>query len=130
MKFLTFDNAKQQSQLMKASLEKIIMRQQRKGISTIINGVHIVPEALNGINQNVNLCFINLFVSNEAEFNNRLRVRNPDKYTAENISLAFQTNLDLHMSTKKIAKNSKLLFRFFYLSKIGSIFADDYYLQW
>jgi 2-phosphoglycerate kinase len=42
-KFLRYQEAKKQCNYMRKSFEKIISRQKRKGITTIINGVHIVP---------------------------------------------------------------------------------------
>lgn len=109
-RIFSFRDAKNQSQLMRFSLEHIINRQKRKGISTIINGVHIVPEILDGISENINMCFINLYFSTETELVRRLKSRNSKKYTDENISLAFQTNCELYASTKKMAKRSAQIF--------------------
>lgn len=46
---------------MKKSLEKIVGRQKRKGIATIINGVRIVPKVLDGLYENDNIVFLICF---------------------------------------------------------------------
>ena len=102
MKFLSFEEAKQQCRIMKNSFEKIIARQQRKGIPSIINGVHIIPEILDGIAQNHNIVYINLFINNQLEIYNRLKGRDPEKYNAISMQLIYQTNLDLYLSTSKL----------------------------
>ena len=49
--------ALEQCQIMKASIRNIIDRQQRKGIPTIINGVHILPELLYDYLKSLARCF-------------------------------------------------------------------------
>lgn len=110
MKFLSFYEAKQQCGYMKKSLEKIVARQQRKGIPSIVNGVHIIPEVLNGIAENQNIIFINLFINNENELYNRLKERNPNKYSLDKIPLIYQTNIDLRLSTLKLAADDRNIF--------------------
>ncbi len=108
-KLLTIDEAKEQCLFMKNSIEQIIARQQRKGISSILNGVHIIPEILNGIAQNKNVIYLNLFVTNEDVIHKRIFNRNPTSYMLEHIPLIFQTNKDLFISTDKLVqKNSKV----------------------
>ena len=68
MKLLSFTEVSLQCTHMKKSIIKIIERQQRKGISTIINGVHIVPEILAELGEKKNIIFINLFISDENKF--------------------------------------------------------------
>ena len=109
-KLLTFDEAKEQCTFMKSSLEQIVARQQRKGISTIINGVHIIPEILNGIAQNHNIIYINLYVTNKDAIYNRIVNRNPTSYMLNDISLIFKTNIDLFKSTENFVKNGNKLF--------------------
>lgn len=109
-KLLTFDEAKEQCTIMKHSFEQIIARQQRKGIPTILNGVHIIPEVLNGIAQNQNVIYINLYVTNKETIYNRIVNRNPSSYMLNDIPLIFQTNNDLFESTEKLIKNGNKLF--------------------
>lgn len=91
---------------MKKSFEKIVARQQRKGIPSIINGVHIIPEVLNGLGQNHNIIYITLYINNEHEIYNRLFNRDPNSYMLNHISLIYQTNVDLYLSTSKLANSS------------------------
>lgn len=109
-KLLNIDEAKEQCTFMKSSLEQIVARQQRKGISTIINGVHIIPEILNGIAQNKNIIYINLYVTNRDTIYNRIKNRNPNSYMLNNIQLIFQTNNDLFESTEKLVKEGNKMF--------------------
>lgn len=109
-KLLTFEEAKEQCTFMKSSFEQIVARQQRKGISTILNGVHIIPEILNGIAQNQNIIYINLYVTNKDTIYNRIVNRNPNSYMLNDISLIFKTNIDLFESTEKLVKNGNKLF--------------------
>lgn len=103
MKLLTFDEAKMQCETMKKSFELIVARQKRKGIASIINGVHIIPEILNGIAENNNIIYINLYISNEQEIYNRILNRDSSSYMLNYVPFIFQTNTDLYLSTKKIA---------------------------
>lgn len=109
-KLLTFDEAKIQCETMKKSFEKIISRQQRKGIASIINGVHIIPEVLNGITENKNIIYINLYVTNEDEIRKRILFRDPSSYMLEHIPFIFQTNCDLFSSTEKMASKYRYIF--------------------
>ena len=102
-KLLSFSEAKQQCLLMKTSIEYIIARQQRKGICTIINGVHIVPEALVELLNNPLIRFVNLYVSSEENLQKRLEKRDPDSYMLDYIPFIYNTNIDLLNSTQKLA---------------------------
>lgn len=102
-KLLTFDEAKIQCNTMKKSLEHIVARQQRKGIASIINGVHVIPEVLNGIGNNDNIVFINLYVTTEHEIYERILNRDPTSYMLNYIPFIFQTNKDLYLSTEKFS---------------------------
>ena len=102
-KLLTFEEAKMQCKAMKKSFEKIVARQKRKGIASIINGVHIIPEILNGIEENNNIIYINLYISNEQKIYERISNRDSCSYMLNYVPLIFQTNKDLYISTKKIA---------------------------
>jgi len=107
-KLLSFDEAKQQCAFMKKSFEKIVARQQRKGIPSIVNGVHIVPEILDGLAQNHNIIYINLYINSEAEIYRRLINRDPHSYMLNHTSLIYQTNLDLYLSTSSLPKTRNI----------------------
>ena len=101
-KLLTLEEAKEQCIIMKSSIENIVMRQQRKGISSIINGVHIIPEILKELANNSNIVFINLFIDNQETLRKRITQRDPKSYMQHNIPLIFKTNNDLFNSTKNL----------------------------
>lgn len=109
-KILSYDEAKKQCEHMKKSFEKIIGRQKRKGIATIINGVHIVPEILDGLYENNNMVYFNLFINNEYSLSDRWKERDLTKYNAKNLSIAFQTNVALSRSTRVLSKKSGYIF--------------------
>lgn len=109
-KLLSFDDAKFQCEIMKTSFEQIVARQQRKGISTIINGVHIVPEVLADMLQNEKVVFINLYVTKEMEIYKRIFSRDSKSYMLEHIPFIFQTNNDLYFSTEKMAVKYRNVF--------------------
>lgn len=109
-KLLTFDEAKIQCKTMKKSFEQIVARQKRKGIASIINGVHIIPEILNGIAGDKNIIYINLYVTNEQKIYERISNRDSCSYMLNYIPLIFQTNKDLYLSTKKISLNYHYVF--------------------
>lgn len=71
-KIFTYDEMKIQSDIMKCSIERIVLRQQRKHIPTIINGVHIVPEVLSEIANGSNVVFVNLYINNKEVLRKRL----------------------------------------------------------
>lgn len=105
-KLLSFDEAKIQCKTMKRSFEEIVARQQRKGIASIINGVHVIPEILNGIARNNNIVYINLYVTDEQALFQRIFNRDPFSYMLEYIPFIFQTNRELYLSVEKISINS------------------------
>ena len=118
-KFLQYDEAKKQCEHMKKSLEKIIGRQKRKSITTIINGVHIVPEILDGLYENEDIIYFNLFINNKHSLLDRWKERDPIKYTIRNLSIAFQTNLALSASTKILSKKSGNIFNNIDVTKLS-----------
>lgn len=101
-KLLTLEEAKNQCNIMKNSIENIVMRQQRKGIPSIINGVHIIPEVLKELANNPNIIFINLFINNKDALYSRLFRRDPNSYMLQHISFIFKTNIDLFNSTENM----------------------------
>lgn len=109
-KLLSLSEAKQQCEIMLSSFEYIVVRQQRKGIPSIINGVHVIPEILNGLANNHNIIYINLYVNSEQELYKRLVNRNSQSYMLEHIPLIFKTNVDLYCSTTNLANDTPYLF--------------------
>lgn len=109
-KLLSLDEAKKQCEIMFSSIEYIVNRQKRKGISSIINGVHIIPETLNGLVDNKNTIYINLYINNEQELYKRLVNRDPESYMLEHIPFIYQTNIDLYNSTDKLSKDYNYVF--------------------
>ena len=77
--FLSYDMARQQCKIMKNSIINIIKRQQRKGIPSIINGVHIIPEELYLSTPFPNILYINLYIDSEKDLWTRLSKRDPQK---------------------------------------------------
>lgn len=110
MELLSFEDAKTQCRTMKKSFEQIIARQQRKGIASIINGVHIIPEVLNGLAENSNIIYINLYVTDGYEIYKRISSRDTSSYMLKYIPFIFQTNNDLYLSTKRIAMKCHHIF--------------------
>lgn len=109
-KLLTIIEAKEQCILMKRSFEQIIARQQRKGIASIINGVHVIPEVLNGIAENKNIIYINLYVTDEHTIYERIVNRDPSSYMLDHIPFIFRTNNDLFLSTDKLSLSTSYVF--------------------
>lgn len=109
-KLLSFHEAKQQCEFMLSSFEYIVGRQKRKGIPSIINGVHIVPEKLNGLADNQNVIYINLYINNEQDIYKRLVNRNPRSYMLRHIPFIYQTNVDLYTSTERLSKSFPYIF--------------------
>jgi 2-phosphoglycerate kinase len=103
--FLSYDMAKQQCKMMKNSVINIIKRQQRKGIPSIINGVHIIPEELYLSIKSPNIIYINLYVDSENALWKRLKTRNPQKYNPSCIPLLYKTNIDLNNSLYNIPRD-------------------------
>lgn len=102
--FLSYAMARQQCKIMKNSIINIIKRQQRKGIASIINGVHIIPEELYLDLSFPNVIYINLYIDSETILWDRLKNRNPQKYTYDCIPCLYQTNKDLNRSLVHISK--------------------------
>lgn len=102
-KLLSFLEAKQQCILMKNSIRYIIERQQRKGIATIINGVHIIPETLIELLNSPSIYFINLYVRSEESLRQRLSKRDPNSYMLQHVPFIYNANIDLLNSTQRLA---------------------------
>lgn len=102
-KIFNYDELIDQCYIMKKSIEMIVARQQRKGISSIINGVHIVPEVLNGISCNGNVIFINLYIDTPEALRLRLLERDHQKYLPF-LDVSFATNCSLYNSTSLLSQ--------------------------
>ena len=109
-KLLSFTDTKQQCTFMKKSIEKIVERQQRRGIPSIINGAHIVPEILDGILKNRNVVYLNLHMNNQDEIYSRLFKRDPHSFVLNHISLLYETNIALYLSTSALSNKSEHVF--------------------
>lgn len=100
--FLSYDMARQQCRIMKDSIINIINRQQRKGIASIINGVHIIPEELYLNLLFPNIIYINLYIDSQNALWERLKKRDTQKYTYDCVPRLYQTNIDLNNSLLRI----------------------------
>ena len=108
---LSLNEAKQQCRIMKSSIEKIVERQKRKGIPSIINGVHIIPSILNGLCKNNKIIYINLYVNNKKSIYNRIYNRDPNSYMLNNIEFIYNSGKDLFYDTMKLEEtDSHFLF--------------------
>lgn len=106
-KLLSLDEASQQCLYMKASIERIIARQKRKGIPSIVNGVHIIPSILNGICDNKGIIFINLYINNQNSIYERILHRDPKSYMLKHISYIYTSGKELYEDTKKLSEISE-----------------------
>ncbi len=102
---LSLNEAKQQCRIMKSSIEKIVERQKRKGIPSIINGVHIIPSILNGLCKNNKIIYINLYVNNKESIYNRIYNRDPNSYMLNNIEFIYNSGKDLLYDTMKLEES-------------------------
>ena len=109
-KIFNYNELKTQCYIMKKPIEQIVCRQQRKGIASIINGVHIVPEILDGIAQNKNIFYINLYINKKDILIKRLAHRDKNKYMPY-LDVSFQANCSLYNSTDILSKASPSIFR-------------------
>lgn len=102
-KIFTYEEMKEQCRIMRKPIEQIILRQQRKGIPSIVNGVHIVPEVLNGIGGNRGLKFINLYINSIDVLRNRLLGRDEKKYMPY-LQILFESNCALFKNTRALCE--------------------------
>lgn len=108
-KIFNYSELKEQCSIIKNSIENIILRQQRKGIPSIINGVHIVPEVLDGIVQNKGVAYVNLYIDSKEALCKRWGNRDPNKYMPY-LNVSFETNLLLCKSTLELSKKEPSTF--------------------
>lgn len=109
-KIFNYQELKGQCNIMRKPIEHIVMRQQRKGIASIINGVHLVPEVLNGIAENRGLKFINLYISSIDVLRRRLSGRDEKKYMPY-LEVSFEANCALYESTQALSKEHPNVFQ-------------------
>lgn len=102
-KIFNFEELKGQCTIMRKSIEQIVMRQQRKGIASIINGVHLVPEVLNGIAENRKIKFVNLYINSIDVLRQRLAGRDVEKYLPY-LDVSFEANCALYESTQMLSR--------------------------
>jgi len=92
------------------SFKNIILKQQRKGISSIINGVHIVPDVLYDFAENQKIIFINLYINNENELHKRIIERDPNSYLLSHVPMLFTSNIELHLRTLELSNKVDFAF--------------------
>lgn len=95
---LSYSRAKEQCKAMKYSIEEIVKRQNRKCISTIISGVHIIPEILYKNISGNNIKYVNLYFDCEEDLYSRLKERDEKKYGSKSVSFLFKMNSELQDS--------------------------------
>lgn len=98
-KIFTYEELKDQCRIMRKSIEQIVLRQQRKQIPSILNGVHLVPEELNGIVGNKGIKFVNLYIQSIDVLRGRLSERDEKKYMPY-LEVSFESNCALYKSTQ------------------------------
>ena len=106
-KHLTYDELLEQCNYFQKSIEYIILRQKRKGIASIINGVHMMPETLIDISDLNNVVFINLFFSNTNEIVRRLKEREGEMFSEEYIPSLIKKNRTRNQKFKEISLKYK-----------------------
>lgn len=117
-KIFNYEDLKGQCNIMRKSIEQIVMRQQRKGIASIINGVHLVPEVLNGIAENRKVKFINLYISSIDVLRQRLLGRDEKKYMPY-LGVSFEANCSLYESTEVLSREYPNIFQNLDVTSIG-----------
>jgi len=99
-KLLNFQEMVEQSKIMTYSIKHIIARQKRKGISSIINGVHIVPNLMEELSDYDNIAYVNLHVNSEEALKKRILERDPNSYMLDEIKFMYERNLELSNSVE------------------------------
>lgn len=107
---MNYEMACSQCNIMKYSLRSIIGRQQRKGIPTIVNGVHVIPEILLPFLKYDNIVYITLYISTKRELQLRYRTRDHQKYSDEILPTVLNMNSMLVQKTEQAMKNSSNVF--------------------
>lgn len=104
-KVLSFEEASSQCEIMKNSITNIVLRQKRRKISTIINGVHIIPDKLKDLINEDNVLFVNLYVEDKVILQHRLFNREPTTYMLDFIDKMYSCNCQLFDETNKLIKS-------------------------
>ena len=114
-----FQLLQKQSVCLKPYVMKIINRQQRRKIPSIIIGHSIIPsdyfDCDENLNNNQNVFFVNLYMSNEVEhFNHRVHRCNERDYNKTETDIKRETaqiradkNLSLHIDTLNLSEKHK-----------------------
>ncbi len=110
---LSYEMAVQQCHIMKYSLKMITQRQQRKGIPTIINGVHVIPSVLYKFLGSDHMVYINLYVSSEDTLLARLSDRNPKLYGKSHIPYLYDMNTTLKRDVDALEQKCENVFSIF-----------------
>ena len=97
--------AKTQCNIMKFSIKNIVARQQREGIPTIINGVHLIPEVLYSYLNFKNLMYILLYTESEDILLQHYLDRNDNKHP-DKLSFLFDMNKELYNNTFMLLKDA------------------------
>lgn len=92
---LSYNKAKSQCKIMKNSIIEVINRQNRKQISTIICGVHIIPEILYEDINSTNVKYINLYFDCKEDLYSHLKTRDTDKYGKKSVDFLYNMNVKL-----------------------------------
>ena len=117
---LDYEMALEQCHIMKASIRNIILRQQRKGIPTIINGVHIIPEVLYDYLDFPNVIYVILYTDTKRELEKHYMSRNDNKHP-KSLSLTFDMNKKLFRRSSDLIGHKKNVF----VINISSLSASD-----
>lgn len=101
-KVLSYEEASQQCEIMKNSIMNIVLRQKRRKIASIINGVHIVPNKLKELVSEENVVFVNLYIEDKSILKNRLFNREPTTFMLDFLDEMYSCNCKLFDETQKL----------------------------
>ena len=106
---MDYEMALKQCHIMKASIRNIILRQQRKEIPTIINGVHIIPEILYDYLNFPNIIYIILYTDSQRDLEKHYISRNDHKHP-KSLPLIFDMNKKLFRRSLNLIGDKKNVF--------------------
>ena len=106
---MDYEMALEQCHIMKASIRNIILRQQRKEIPTIINGVHIIPEILYDYLDFPNIIYVILYTDSKRDLEKHYKSRNDHKHP-KSLPLIFDMNKKLFRRSSYLFGNKKNVF--------------------
>lgn len=106
---LSYQETINQCKIMAYSIKKIIERQQRKHIPTIINGTHIIPNIINELFVNPqNIVYINLYISDKNVIKERIYNRDYSSKMIEDIDKIFVLNKDININFLALSNSEKV----------------------